>query len=203
MSEIRPDSTVVDRYSARIAPGALQVVQSLANTIAIGSHADLLADLGTAVAWLNDIRPLLILFFDWKDSEDSLDASGLDRLRQLRAAVRVVLGLTDHKKISSSVTPNFTSIEVITKLQMNEQGITALPTNDPAERICLSVIIALWETQLAGNQSHLKLCRNPHCRAAFYDASRNQSGAWHSGTSCGNISRVHAYRALKVSNEKH
>jgi predicted RNA-binding Zn ribbon-like protein len=39
----------------------------------------------------------------------------------------------------------------------------------------------------------LKVCREPRCRAAFYDASRNASGVWCSMSACGAAAKQRAF----------
>ena len=51
--------------------------------------------------------------------------------------------------------------------------------------------------QRTGTWSRLKLCREPGCVSAFYDASRNGSGVWHNVRSCGNVANLRASRARK------
>jgi predicted RNA-binding Zn ribbon-like protein len=38
------------------------------------------------------------------------------------------------------------------------------------------------------------VCRNPRCRVAFYDRSRNNSGVWHDVRTCGNAANLRAHR---------
>ncbi|MGV9881539.1 CGNR zinc finger domain-containing protein [Streptomyces sp. NPDC003006] len=47
----------------------------------------------------------------------------------------------------------------------------------------------------------LKTCRNPLCRVAFYDRSRNNSGVWHDVKTCGNAANLRAYRARRRGQE--
>jgi predicted RNA-binding Zn ribbon-like protein len=58
----------------------------------------------------------------------------------------------------------------------------------------LNTAQALYEGQHAGTGHRLKTCRNPRCRVAFYDRSRNASGVWHSVRVCGNAINLRAHR---------
>ncbi|HKC76276.1 MAG TPA: CGNR zinc finger domain-containing protein [Chloroflexota bacterium] len=40
----------------------------------------------------------------------------------------------------------------------------------------------------------LKICRNETCRWAFYDYSKNRSGAWCTMAVCGSRSKARTYR---------
>ncbi len=46
-----------------------------------------------------------------------------------------------------------------------------------------------------GNWPRLKVCREDTCAWAFYDRSKNRSGAWCSMAVCGNRTKARAYRA--------
>jgi predicted RNA-binding Zn ribbon-like protein len=46
----------------------------------------------------------------------------------------------------------------------------------------------------------LKVCRNPRCRVAFYDRSRNNSGVWHDVRTCGNAANLRAHRERQRAN---
>lgn len=48
---------------------------------------------------------------------------------------------------------------------------------------------------LDGTWRRVKACREPGCREAFYDHSRNRSGVWCDMALCGNRAKVRSYRA--------
>ena len=190
---------IVDRYGARTAPDALQLVQSLANTISVGSEPDLLDDLPAARAWANQLWPVLDRRQGKGWGEETLNVGDLATLRELRTAVRAALGTSGPRSTALSGDSDATRFDIATVLRTTERGVTVLPEGNAGQRLAGAVVIALWESQLTGKARQLKLCRNPRCQIAFYDASRNQSGTWHYGARCGNASRVHTYRALKAS----
>jgi predicted RNA-binding Zn ribbon-like protein len=66
-------------------------------------------------------------------------------------------------------------------------------TGLPVPEVVL-VLAALFQGQQAGTRRRLKTCRNPRCRVAFYDRSRNASGVWHSVRICGNAINLRAHR---------
>jgi predicted RNA-binding Zn ribbon-like protein len=57
------------------------------------------------------------------------------------------------------------------------------------------VLSAVYVAMVDGTWARLKSCRNAHCRWAFYDRSKNGSGAWCSTLACGSRMKVRAYRA--------
>lgn len=50
-----------------------------------------------------------------------------------------------------------------------------------------------------GTWTRLKVCRNDRCQKAFYDTSKNRSGAWCSMAGCGSRSKARAYRQRRAS----
>jgi predicted RNA-binding Zn ribbon-like protein len=71
----------------------------------------------------------------------------------------------------------------------------------PATRDWPSVLselaAALAELLSEGESERLKVCDNPDCRFAFYDASRNRSRRWCSHRACGNRHKVKQFRARR------
>jgi predicted RNA-binding Zn ribbon-like protein len=53
--------------------------------------------------------------------------------------------------------------------------------------------------QTADTWPRLKTCAHPPCGACFYDASPNQSRAWHNTKTCGNLNNLRASRTRKRS----
>jgi predicted RNA-binding Zn ribbon-like protein len=51
----------------------------------------------------------------------------------------------------------------------------------------------------AGRWERLKTCRNPGCRWAFYDATRNRSAVWCDMAVCGSRAKSRAYYARRRS----
>ncbi|MFI6288013.1 CGNR zinc finger domain-containing protein [Streptomyces sp. NPDC051018] len=49
----------------------------------------------------------------------------------------------------------------------------------------------------ADKWSRIRICDNPSCHHAFYDATRSRTQRWHSYEMCGNKANVAAYRARR------
>ena len=56
----------------------------------------------------------------------------------------------------------------------------------------LGIVVAAVGT---GDWSRVKTCRNPACRWAFYDATRNRSGVWCDMALCGSRAKSRRYHA--------
>ena len=70
------------------------------------------------------------------------------------------------------------------------------------QALVMLVLAALLESQQAGTARRLKTCRNPRCRVAFYDRSRNASGVWRSVRVCGNAINLRAHRERRRSQDR-
>jgi predicted RNA-binding Zn ribbon-like protein len=80
-------------------------------------------------------------------------------------------------------------------LELGSDGSVRLrPEQAGRQALVTLVLAALYEGQHTGTSHRLKTCRNPRCRVAFYDRSRNASGVWHSVRICGNAINLRAHR---------
>lgn len=61
-------------------------------------------------------------------------------------------------------------------------------------RVGAEILALLHLAQTDGSWDRLKVCRSSLCRVAFYDRSRNRSGAWHDVHVCGNAVNLRASR---------
>lgn len=163
------------RYRLRAAPGGLALVQDLLNTRAITPYgADLLADLDAARAWAQAVAP-----------EPDLTEADLPRLRRLREAVAAAV---EGEPLPRALTAPAT-------LALTPDGTVEVRAAGLAGAVLREILLA----QQAGTWRRLKLCREPRCRSAFYDASRNVSAVWHDVRTCGNAANLRASRARRRS----
>jgi predicted RNA-binding Zn ribbon-like protein len=77
-------------------------------------------------------------------------------------------------------------------------GAGLVPTSSGVDALVTTILAIVHEAMVIGTWSRLKACRNHHCRWAFYDHSRNASGAWCSLEACGSRMKVRAYRARRA-----
>jgi len=66
--------------------------------------------------------------------------------------------------------------------------------DDPLDAALETLLAAVAQAVADGTWSRLKACREPSCRWAFYDQSRNRSRAWCSMEICGNRAKARAFR---------
>jgi len=79
------------------------------------------------------------------------------------------------------------------ELRVTLTGVPGLVSVRPGVREALARVLA--GPVLAGERawSRLKVCRDPRCRTAFYDSSRNGSGVWCSMAVCGAANKQRAF----------
>ncbi|ETK38058.1 hypothetical protein MPTA5024_00740 [Microbispora sp. ATCC PTA-5024] len=189
-----------ERFEARTAPGGLALVQELVNTHGVTRFgADLLADLTTARHWLSGAAGQWAQAHGLEPPELSLPATDLDAVRELRTAVKGMLEIPPGER---STGPFDASGVVLPRAQAHlvadERGrVAILPAGTGASWLASAVWSEILLAQHDGSWSHLKLCRGPRCRTAFYDASRNGSAVWHNVRTCGNMANLRASRARR------
>ncbi|MCG5447158.1 CGNR zinc finger domain-containing protein [Micromonospora sp. NIE79] len=192
------------RYGIDHAPGGLGLVQDLLNTISAGAprHPDLLDDLGSAIEWAR------LAVGQWSTAtgrpapDVTLDAAGLRALRIFREELLDEIDARLHvtpdpgQPVGASNRVSTGSRTSGATLRLDSDGSVHLdPAGVGADLLVSLILAALFEAQLADVGRRIKTCRNPRCRVAFYDRSRNNSGVWHSVRACGHPTNLRAHRA--------
>jgi predicted RNA-binding Zn ribbon-like protein len=165
-------------------PGRLDRICEFVNTLELETGADKLLDPVQAEAWLSDFG------FD-----GPFDAEELKKLRDFREAIRVVLlangghgELAPAWKSLSSFGP--ASLALVLDDDCGVRLLPAAPRGEEAVRSDLTAI--RYDAVRDGSWRRMKACRKDSCLWAYYDRSKNGSGAWCSMAVCGN--RVKAQR---------
>lgn len=63
----------------------------------------------------------------------------------------------------------------------------------PVQQAMATLLAATVTAARDRTWARLKVCREPRCRAAFYDVSRNNSGVWCSMSACGAAAKKRAF----------
>ncbi|WP_055566719.1 CGNR zinc finger domain-containing protein [Streptomyces atriruber] len=191
--------TATERYRLEPAPGGLGLVQDLLNTVAAGAPArpDLLADeprAADAQAWADEAGAAWAAATGRPAPHVALDAGAVGELRAFRESLHEALAQAARGEDADPPPVPERSAEVALKL--GEDGVVRLESRGTGWRHLVALVLAeLYEGQRADTARRLKTCRNPLCRVAFYDRSRNNSGVWHDVKKCGNAANLRAYRA--------
>jgi predicted RNA-binding Zn ribbon-like protein len=76
-----------------------------------------------------------------------------------------------------------------------QDGSAALDPEAAGVSGALGRLVAIVNDSIAqGTWSRLKACREPECEWAFYDHTKNRSGAWCTMQACGNRAKARAFR---------
>ncbi|MFF1379992.1 CGNR zinc finger domain-containing protein [Streptomyces sp. NPDC058308] len=185
--------SATERYRLEAAPGGLGLVQDLLNTVAAGpEHRDLLAGVADAQAWADEAAAAWADVTGRSAPRVTLDAEGLRELRAVRDGLREVAA----RGAGTGEPAPVPELSAATALRLGEDGVVRLEPRGSGRHHLVAVILAeMYEGQRADTARRLKSCRNPLCRVAFYDRSRNNSGVWHDVKTCGNTANLRAYRA--------
>jgi predicted RNA-binding Zn ribbon-like protein len=189
-----------ERYGARTAPAGLALVQDLVNTHAVERDgADLLAEHATAERWLEEAGRQWAHDRGLEPADPTLPESELEALRNLRASVQEMLAIPPDQRPAD---PDGASSAITRRAQVHLvtdelERVVLVPVGTGASWLASAIWSEVLLAQCTGTWSRLKLCREPGCLSAFYDASRNGSGVWHNVRSCGNIANLRASRSRK------
>ncbi len=213
--------SATSRYGLVPAPGALGLVQDLLNTAPAAREPDLLANVASARAWASEAAAEWSAATGRPGPEVVLDAGDLRELRALRDDLRDVSARADLGEVTTradgaapaagpaapaagpAAGPAARAAGPATRvlhtgaavLELGSDGSVRLRAEQTGRQALVTLVLAaLYEGQHTGTSHRLKTCRNPRCRVAFYDRSRNASGVWHSVRICGNAINLRAHR---------
>ncbi len=179
------------------APGELEVIRGFVNTMDIEHGADALANPGDLAAWL-EAHGL---------AEPGLKVSRgeLERAVALREALRgVLLAHNTRSEVPESATEvlDATACRARLQLRFDLTGRSRLEAGRGGADGALGRLLAIVHAAAAdGTWQRLKACRDHDCEWAFYDHTKNRSGAWCNMAVCGNRAKARAYRERRGATE--
>jgi predicted RNA-binding Zn ribbon-like protein len=124
------------------------------------------------------------------------------RVIQMREALRSLLRANNARELPAS------PVEVLNRLASNapltvrfqHNGVPTLEPDIAGVDGALARLVGIVFTAMTGGTwARLKACRNERCQKAFYDTSRNRSGAWCSMARCGSRLKARAYRHRRAA----
>ena len=158
------------------APDRLEFVRQFVNTIEIDQGKDPLAGPDDLEAWAQAEgygRPA---------PEAAADLRGFREA--LRAALEANAGEGDREAAWAMLAPYASRVRF--SLEPVGGALALRPSGASADALFGAVFAAIYDALAAGTWARLKVCRKSSCRWAFYDRSKNGSGAWCSMAVCGN-----------------
>jgi predicted RNA-binding Zn ribbon-like protein len=172
------------------APGELEHVRAFVNTADLEEGADELTTPQRLTAWLH-ARGL---------GEPGLAAARADLTRavQLREALRAILVAHNGRGTppdAARETLDSLARRADLQLRFEAAGVSTLEPEAPGVDGALGRLLAIVHAAAAdGSWERLKACRDTGCEWAFYDHTKNRSGAWCNMAICGNRAKSRAYR---------
>jgi predicted RNA-binding Zn ribbon-like protein len=174
----------------RKAPGDLERVRRFVNTLQVGRKTDLLSDTAGVAEWFahEDLAPAGV----------RVARADLRHATQLREALREVLAAhNDGGPVPAEATRilDDAARRARLRLRFEDDGGAALVPEAGGVAGALGRLLAIVHDSIAeGTWGRLKACRDHDCSWAFYDHTKNRSGAWCSMETCGNRAKARAYR---------
>jgi predicted RNA-binding Zn ribbon-like protein len=172
------------------APGELEHVRAFVNTIDLEEGTEELSGRDELAGWLvhHELAPAGLV----ATSADVEHAVGL------REALRAVLVAHNadgfvHGDVAAALDRAAARSEL--RLRFDKTGSGTLEPEAGGVDGALGRLLAIVHRSAAdGTWSRLKACRDETCEWAFYDHTKNRSGAWCNMAVCGNRAKARAYR---------
>lgn len=170
------------------APGDLELVRQFVNTYDVESAWEEFTSPVELAAWLV-ARGLL-------PTGRRLGDKDLATARTLRDALREVLAANAGHADAPLARRTLDRIAARYPMRMRLNGGAWLePGGGPGVAPAIARLLAtIYDAMTLGTFERLKVCRNDECQWAFYDHSRNRSGAWCTMAVCGNRMKGRAFR---------
>jgi len=170
------------------APGRLELLRQFLNTVDIESDEEDFSSPAILASWLGE-RGLL-------RSGAPLSADELSDALEFRETLRDVLEANAGHGDAPAARRRLDEIAARVPMRVQIGGRPRLePEGGDGLQAALGRLLAIaYESELDGTWQRLKVCRSDTCRWAFYDSSRNRSGAWCSMAICGNRMKGRAFR---------
>lgn len=178
---------------SRPAPGRLELVRDLLNTVSVDRGTDELADVAGYRDWLR--RGGLPVAGGPADRRQTVALR--DALRTLVAAHGDAVPL-DGPAVSDA---RAALGDAALRLGVDETGTPVLvpAMNEPGSVARATILGLVVEATFAGTWARLKLCRRPTCRWAFYDASPARAAVWCTMSVCGARHKSRTYRRRQTA----
>jgi predicted RNA-binding Zn ribbon-like protein len=175
------------------APPPSRIVQELVNTRDVMERTDALDSSEALHAWAVE-RGLL-------DEREPVGADDPRRVREFREALRALLLAHNGGGLDAGVTGSLDAAARVAGITLRFDGSETCPTlvasSAGIDGLVGTIILAVHEASRSGQWKRLKACREPSCRWAFYDHSRNSASHWCTMSMCGGRSKARAYRKRK------
>jgi predicted RNA-binding Zn ribbon-like protein len=176
------------------APGELEHVRALVNTVDIEQGTEQLGSPPALAQWLAD-RGLA-------PPGTAATAADLARAIELREALRAILLAHNggpSVAAEAAATLDAVALRAQVQLRFDEHCAGGLQPAAGGIDAALGLLLTrVYEAVAGGTWERLKACREHTCEWAFYDHTKNRSGAWCNMAVCGNRAKARAYRERRA-----
>jgi predicted RNA-binding Zn ribbon-like protein len=176
------------------APGELELVREFVNTVDVEEGNEQLEQPAALASWLvaKRLAPAGV----------HPTRSDLRRAIELREALRLVLlAHTNSSPVGAEAYAILDAAASRARVRLRFDAAAGAALEPEAEGVdgALGRLLAVVHAALAdGTWSRLKVCRKHGCGWAFYDHTKNRSGAWCDMQVCGNRAKARAYRERRT-----
>jgi predicted RNA-binding Zn ribbon-like protein len=177
------------------APGELELVRAFVNTVDLEDGEEQLDDPEALGAWLSANELL--------DPDVRVSGGDLANAIEVREALRAVLlthngGPTAPASAASALDRAAGRAQI--RLRFPDEATAVLEPQAGGVDGGLGRLLAIVHDSIAhGTWLRLKACREHTCEWAFYDHTKNRSGAWCNMGVCGNRAKARAYRERRAT----
>lgn len=176
------------------APGELERLREFVNTADLEQQTDALSNPQSLRSWLvgQGLVP--------KDTR--VTSADVTRAAQLREALRALLLAHNGLELAPDAAPTLDAAACRAKLRLrfDQAGTARLEPEATGVAGALGQLLAIVHGSIAdGSWRRLKACRDESCEWAFYDHTKNHSGAWCTMEVCGNRAKARTYRARQAA----
>ncbi len=172
------------------APGELEQVRAFVNTADLESGEDEFDGPESLGAWLEQRR--------LTDQAPEVTQDDVERAIALREALREILIAHNSRQSPpqhACETLDAAACRARLRLRFGAGGGSALESEASGVDAALGRLLAVVHRSIEdGSWQRLKACRLESCEWAFYDHTKNRSGAWCNMAECGNRAKARAYR---------
>jgi predicted RNA-binding Zn ribbon-like protein len=180
------------------APGELERVRAFLNTADLEEQTDQLSDPRALASWLVDqgLAP----------STASASQGDFDHAVEVREALRALL--LAHNGIAApdqtGATLDAAARRAKLQLRFDRGGSARLEPDAGGIDGALGRLLAIVHGAIGDRSwNRLKACRDESCHWAFYDHTKNRSGAWCTMEVCGNRAKARTYRERRATATTH
>ncbi len=176
----------------RQAPGDLERVRQFVNTRQIGHVTDRIDEPRALAAWLEEQ--------ELAPTGNRATRADVTRAVALREALRSMLVAHNASPAASAPEDACHALDAAAqrarlRLRFSDDGGASLVPDAGGVSGALGRLVAIVHDSIAqGTWSRLKACREHECEWAFYDHTKNHSGAWCSMQVCGNRTKARTFR---------